>query len=103
MGTSLMGEIRVVTTAALGAGTKTLDTQEIGRITTHSSGGTGSATPIIGSIFLPIYDLFEQDAADGEHPVVLAQNEGLVVRCTVPGTGIWNIGFTFKWAEVSAY
>lgn len=102
-GSSLMGEIRTATTAALGAGTKTLDSQDIGLITTHSSGGTGSATPIIGSIFLPIYDLFEQDMADGEYPVVLAQNEGIAVRCTVPGTGVWNIGFTFKWAEVTAF
>lgn len=103
MGTSLMGEIRVVTTAALGAGTKVLDAHEIDRITTHSSAGTSGATPIIGSIYLPKYDLFEQDAADGEHPIVFAQNEGLVVRCTVPATGVWNIGFTFKWAEVSVY
>lgn len=103
MGSSLMGTIRFPTTAALGAGTKTLDAHEIGRITTHSSGGSGSATPIIGSIYLPYNDLFEQDMADGEHPIVLAQNEGVVVRATVPATGVWNIGFNFKWAEIAAF
>lgn len=103
MGTSLMGAMRIASTGALTAGTKTLDAQAISRITTHSSGGTGSATPIIGSIYLPVYDMFEQDMADGEHPVVLAQNEGLVLRATVPATGVWNIGVNFKWAEVAAF
>lgn len=103
MGSAIVGEIRVITTAALGAGTKTLDAVEIGRITTHSSGGVGSATPIIGSIFLPIYDLLSADAAGGQHPLVLAQNEGVVVRATVPGTGVWNVGFQIIWAEVPAY
>lgn len=103
MGTSLVGDLRIATTAALGAGTKTLDTQDIGFIATHSSGGTGSATPIIGNIHLPYVDLFEQDIADGEHPIVLAQNEGVVVRATVPATGVWNIGVLIKWAEVTAF
>lgn len=102
-GSSLMGTVRFPTTAALGAGTKTFDSQAIDRITTHSSGGVGSATPIIGSIFLTKTELFEQDIADGEHPLVFAQNEGIVVRATVPATGVWNIGFTFKWAEVTAF
>lgn len=103
MGTSLVGDARVSTTAALGAGTKTLDTQDVGLITTHTSGGTGSATPIIGSIYLPVYDLFECDIADGEHPIVLSQNEGIVIRATVPATGVWTAGFTIKWSELSAF
>lgn len=103
MGSSLMGTIRFPTTAALGAGTKTFDAHAIGRITSHSSGGVGSATPIIGSIFLPKTIIFEQDMADGESPIILAQNEGLVARGTVPATGVWNIGFDFKWCEVAAF
>lgn len=94
---------RIATTAALGAGTKTLNTNNHGLITTHSSAGISGATPIIGSNFLPIFDLFEQDAADGECPMIQVQNEGIVVRATVPGTGVWNAGFTAKWAEVTAY
>ena len=103
MGTSLMGEIRTATTAALGAGTKTLDTHPIGSIQSHSSAGTGAATPIVGSIYLPTIDLFEQDVADGEHPIVLSTNEGIAIRATVPATGVWTIGFRIKWAEVLAY
>lgn len=107
MGTSLIGSgsgtIRIATTAALGAGTKTLDTQDINTITTHSSGGAGSATPIIGSIYLPVTNIFDLDIADGEHPIVLATNEGVVVRATVPATGVWNLGLTVKWTELTAY
>lgn len=102
-GTSLMGDMRVATTAALGAGTKTLDTQDLGIITTHSSAGWQSATPIIGQIFQPTIELWKPDLSAGEHPLVLAQNEGLVVRATVPGTGVWNASITVQWAEVTAF
>jgi len=102
-GTSLMGDMRIATTAALGAGTKTLDTQDLGTITTHSSGGWSAATPIVGQIYLPDNVLWKPDTGAGEHPLVLAQNEGVVVRATVPATGVWNIGVTVQWSEVTAY
>lgn len=95
--------IRVATTAALGAGTKTLDTQDIGMITTHSSAGVGAATPIIGSIYLPTLELFRGDYESGEQPLVLAPNEGFVIRATVPATGVWNLGMMVRWAEGTAY
>lgn len=103
MGTTLVGDMRIATTAALGAGTKTIDTQDLGLIATHSSGGWNSATPIIGSIYLPTTDLYVADTADGSHPLVLAQNEGLVVRATVPATGVWNAAVQIEWCEVTAY
>jgi len=103
MGASLFTDMRIASTATLTAGTRTLDTQAVGMIVTHSSAGTGGATPIIGSQFLPITDLFECDVTDGEHPIVLAQNEGIIVRATVPATGTWNIGIQMKWAEVAAF
>lgn len=103
MGSSLVGDSRIATTAALGTGTKTLDSQDIGFITTHSSAGWNSATPIIGSIYLPHTVLFKADVASGEHPIVLATNEGIVVRGTVPATGVWNIGIQIKWAEVTSF
>lgn len=102
-GASLFGDMRVATTAALTAGTRTLDTQDLGQITTHSSGGVGSATPIIGSIYLPRTELFEADVHRGESPLVLTTNEGVIVRATVPATGVWNLGVEMVWAEVTAY
>lgn len=103
MGTTLLTDLRISSTAALGAGTRTLDTQNLGQITTHSSAGWQGATPIVGSIYLPRNDLFLANVDKGEHPLVLAQNEGFIVRATVPGTGVWNIGVRVKWAEVTAY
>lgn len=97
---SVVGTIRISTTAALTAGTKTLDTNDFGRITTHSSGGVGSATPIIGSIYLPTTTLFFPDFASGQGALILEAQEGFVVRATVPATGVWNIGITVKWAEI---
>jgi len=103
MGTTLVGAIRIATTAALTAGTKTLDTQDIGFISTHSSGGVGSATPIIGNIYLPTMELYRANAEAGEHPLVLEATEGFVVRATVPATGVWNLGISVQWAETTAY
>lgn len=96
-----LGVIRIASTAALAAPTWTLDAQPIGRIHTHSSGGVGSATPIIGSIYMPKTELFR--AAPGEHPIVLAQDEGIAILATVPGTGVWLAGIRLKWAEVPAF
>jgi len=104
MGATLVGDARIATTAALGAGTKTLDTQDVGFIAAHSSGGDGSATPIVGSIKVPNNgELFVADIASGEHPIVLAQNEGIVIRATVPATGVWNASLEITWAEVAAF
>jgi hypothetical protein len=100
MATSLVGDARVATTAALTGGTKTLDTQDLGLITTHSSGGVGSATPIIGSIYLPTTTLFKADVASGQSRLALVTEEGFVVRATVPATGVWNLGILVKWSEV---
>lgn len=104
MGTTTVGEIRVATTAALGAGTKTLDAQNVGQLLGHSSGGFGSATPIIGSIYVPRDgQLFRARVEAGEHGIALVTNEGFVVRATVPATGVWNLGVQVHWAEATLY
>lgn len=99
MGASLVQEIRVATTAALGAGTKTLDTGNLGHVLTHSSAGYDIAAPIIGNELLPATDLFRANVADGEHWLVLEDNEGFVVRVTCPNTGVWNLGMSIRWCE----
>lgn len=95
MGTTLLGAARVASTAALTAGTKTLDTQAIGQYSTTF--GTVANVQAI-----PQFDLFHMDPG-GESPLILAQNEGFVVRATVPATGTWQFGVTVCWTEVSAY
>jgi len=110
MGASLFSTgFRLATTAALGAGTKTLDTLPMGAC----FGNTGS-TPAIAQMYIPAgspvtgyggpgVELMHPDIGAGEHPVVLAQNEGITVRATVPATGTWIASFLVKWAEVTAF
>jgi hypothetical protein len=95
MGATLLGEARTATTAALGTGTKTLDAQPIGN-------AGGSVANVAGAVVLPHATLF--DALGGAlHPLVLVQNEGFVIRATVPATGTWTGGFDVVWAEVTSY
>ena len=98
MGATFMGAIRISTTAALTAGTKTIDLEPIGQI-------AFSLTNTSNNIFVPgvveIYGSLEPN--DNPSPVVLAQNEGIVCQLTTPGGGNWQLGFTMSWAEVVSY
>lgn len=84
-------EIRVSTTAALGAGTKTLDTTNLGGIR-FSAPGTVTHTQLITDVVL------FSDAVAAGRPVILNENEGLIVRATVPATGTWGFSATIIYA-----
>jgi hypothetical protein len=94
--TTVLGEARIATTAVLGAGTKTLDTQPLATI-------SAAAPTVIGPIFVGQSMLAElnRDTSD-EYPVVLGFNEGLVVRTTYPATGTPFFGFQVEWIEYPA-
>lgn len=102
MGSSLLaaGDMRIATTAALGAGTKTLEGNSLTAIL-----APGPITASLnGQIIAPGTILWQAEVGDGEHPLVLAQNEGFVIRSVaVPATGTWQIAVTVDWAEVTAY
>jgi len=95
MGTTLLGAARISSTAALTAGTKTLDAQAIAQYS--ATFGTTTSTQ-----WMPMVDLFHADPGS-ESPLVLAQNEGFVIRATVPATGTWQFGCTVTWTELTAY
>lgn len=95
MNTSLVGGSRISSTAALSAGTKILDTRAVGQYS--AAFGTATSTQ-----WMPQVDLFHVDPG-GECPIILTQNEGIVVRATVPATGTWQFGVTICWAEVASY
>jgi hypothetical protein len=100
MGSSLIasGDIRIATTAALGAGTKTLETLSLSAMTAPGP----TANP--GTIFPQNTTLFSAEVSDGCHPIVLVQNEGIVIRSVaVPITGTWQMSVIVDWAEVSSY
>jgi len=102
MGSSLVatGDARIATTAALGAGTKTLETLSL---TSIAAAGPITAS-LNGTIISPGTILWQAEVGDGEHPLVLVQNEGFVIRSVaVPATGTWTAAITIDWAEVTAY
>ena len=102
MGSTLVaaGDIRIATTAALGAGTKTLETLSLRNII---AGGPITAS-LNGTIIAPGTPLWESEVGDGGCPLILAQNEGFSIRSVaVPATGTWRFSVSVDWAEVTAY
>jgi len=91
MATSAVGVIRGATTAALTAGTKTLDAQPFGLL----SLAFGTVVSVQYALQVPLFDAM----AGAQQPLALATEEGFVVRATVPGTGTWQVGITVEWAE----
>lgn len=86
---------RFSATAALTAGTKTIDTNRLASV----SGFVSSATTAVPeSIVLPDY-LWIRDTAD-EYPLLMEQNEGFIIRATVPATGTWQYSVGVEWAEI---
>jgi len=109
-GTSLVTDMRISTTATLTAGTRTLDTVMAG-----AARGNVPATqvnyPFVGKNVVVIpgastvayvtdyFDLFTLDTST-EWPLVLVQNEGFIIRATVPATGTWTFDVVVEWSEV---
>jgi hypothetical protein len=102
MGTSLVNDIGVATTAGLTAGTKTLDAQDLGGI--QFGIGTGAITTALNLNIIPLTEILNIDASN-DHPLVLAQNEGFVIRSGIifPATMTWAFTVNVSWAEVAAY
>jgi hypothetical protein len=107
--------VRIATTAALGAGTKTLATQPFRAIRGNATTGvavTGGETelgPMTSAAISVGYPgavpLYPSPAVPDQnaHPIHLIANEGLSIRATVPATGVWIASFTIRFAEVTAY
>lgn len=109
MGTSLVTDMRVSTTAALTAGTRTLDTPPTGIIrgnvpataVNYPFVGLGSANipgASTGAYSTAWQDLFRRDTSN-EWPLVYVQNEGFIIRATVPATGTWTFDVLVEWDE----
>lgn len=102
MGSSLVasGDMRIATTAALGAGTKTLETLAMATLN-----APGPITASLNGQIIPAGTrMFEADVNHGEHPLSLVQNEGFSIRSVaVPATGTWMASITVDWTEVTAY
>lgn len=95
MGATLLTDLRMSTTATLTAGTRTVDTQPIGELLFNATVGQRNQIP-------PATVLFNEDPS-GAMPVILGQNEGVLVNLVMVGSAIVTIGLTSVHAEVTAY
>lgn len=95
MGTTGMGAIRGAATAALTAGTKTIDTQALSSVQVVCP--AAAATMMLNQV-----DMINPES-ESEYPIVLAQNEGLVIRATVAAIGTWGFSVNVKWMELASY
>ena len=95
MGTTLLTDARIADTAALVAGTRVLDAQDLSRM----MGSPGTATT--GAIWAGSTLLWHNYAQS--HPLRIGEDEGLVIRATVPATGTWTFAVTIHWVELEKY
>lgn len=95
MPSTLVTDFRHSSTATLTAGTRTLDAQDAVRVAVSA----GTATS--GAILAPTY---LWDCRGGiQYPLLFVQDEGFIVRATVPATGTWTFAFSVDWAELDAF
>jgi len=117
-GTTLITDLRQSATATLTAGgTPTLDGAAMIALRGHvsatatnaplvSAGNAAGTAAVFGAavstyIATPI-DLLAPNWG-GEYPLVFAQNEGFLIRATVPATGTWDFSVTMEWSEIAAF
>lgn len=94
MATTGVTDLRIASTAALTAGTRTLDSQALGTNYFYVPGvGTSLAQT----------DLISYDAND--YPVVLANNEGLVItnQVLMGASGVGTAVVNIEWFEAASY
>jgi hypothetical protein len=89
-----LAEVRHSSTGALSPGTRTKDNHELESLNVNVTTATNTA-------FIPTMTLFHK--MPGEHPLVLALNEGIMIEATVPATGTWTCAITTEWEEVGTF
>lgn len=101
--TSEVADAGMATTAALGAGTKTLDTQDIGGVAYGV--GTGAITTAVNLNLVPKTNLLGDFAGSLAFPLVLANQEGFVIRTGIinPATMTWNLTVDVAWTETQSF
>lgn len=114
-GTTLITDLRQSSTATLTAGTRTLDAQPLSQIRgavqatatnylfVPASGHpmTAAAIAATGTYGAGPLDLFRPEIGNS-WPLVLVQNEGFIIRATVPATGTWSFVVEMEWSEVAS-
>lgn len=112
-GATLVTDLRIATTAALTAGTKTLDSAPFAKakgwipptginyLIFPAMSGLLTAAPVAtgsASHGAAPADIFKADF-ESKWPLTFVQNEGFSIRATVPATGTWALTVELEWAE----
>lgn len=102
--TSEVSDAGISTTGALTAGTKTLDSQDLGSVV----GSTGVLTAVgvePQGIIVPKTNLIGEFAGSMAWPLTLANQEGFVVRIgsAFPATMTWVFTVDVAWSEVQGF
>lgn len=103
MGTTALSDAGISTTAGLTAGTKTLDALNVGELAIGI--GTGAITTAVGLPLLARTPILDADG-EGQHPLVLANQEGFVIRngsIAWPAAMTWKFAVEVLWGEVTAF
>jgi hypothetical protein len=104
MGAPLVNDMGISTTAGLTAGTKTIDTTNMGALAFGI--GTGAITTSLPLSFVPPESKLFDAYGEGMHPLVMVQNEGFIIRngaVAFPATMTWNFAVNCVWAEAAAF
>jgi hypothetical protein len=102
MGASKVDDLRVCTTAALTAGTRTVDATSYRAV---ADGPPNVAIPT-ATLGVPRQELVLYDAVQqGVHPIALTKNEGLLIRniTAMSAAGVIKAYFNLEWAEVAVF
>lgn len=102
--TSEVNDAGISTTAALTAGTKTLDVANIGAVT--ASLFLGTAVGAGATVLVPKENLLGEFAGGMAFPIALANQEGFVIRngaVAFPATMTWQFTVDVAWSEVDGF
>jgi hypothetical protein len=95
--TTGIADLRISSTAILTGSSYTLDAQPL-------AGIQASITTAASTVFVPTTSLLPGGAIQGQQwPIVVAQNEGLILQATVPATGTWQFYVNLEWEELASY
>lgn len=101
--TSEVNDAGMATTGALTAGTKTLDAQDFGGVSYGV--GTAALTAVPTTVLIPKTNLLGDFGGTLAFPLVLANQEGFVIRSGLigPATMTWQLTVDVAWSEVTAF
>lgn len=101
--TSEVNDIGMATTALLTVGTKVLDAQDIGGVS--YSALTGAITVETSGVLVPKTNLLGEFVGGTVWPLILANQEGFVVRSGIIGPAgmTWSLTVDVAWSEIDGF